>query len=207
MSGSGGEKRRRMVLKEAARGAGKGSRFVGVHLRRGDKRSEVRAVEIVKYMRAIDSVSPPGTAVFVSSDDGRALEKMRKVLEEAGRPVLSLGTAVHRTGHHQAASNRFPVKKNRPRVEALLAEIHALAHADWFVGTFSSNMGRLVHALRDGFEAETSISVDHRWAAGVAFRTFGTNYCAADDANQKFCKAEMERILTRKTKGRTKKHV
>jgi hypothetical protein len=163
------------------------SQYVGVHLRRGDKQKEVRLPPVSAYVAAVEAVSPPSASVFIASDDGRALRELRRALEARGRVVLALGAASARAGHVQAVTNRAATKHNRPLVEALLAEVHALAAADWFVGTFSSNLGRLVHVLRDEKDPETSISLDTRWAPGVAYRTFGTRYCDADDAHPGYC--------------------
>ena len=47
----------------------------------------------------------------------------------------------------------------------LIADLDQLAAADVFVGTCSSNLGRLVMVLRDGLgkTSNTSISLDRPW--------------------------------------------
>lgn len=185
--GHSSDKGTKHLLKFGPTMAGK-EPFVGIHLRRGDKSKEVPDVPLSKYVEAVDIVSPKTASVFIASDDGRALKKLKKLLEKDGRTVLSVHEAVKRKGHTQAKANKTPLKHNRPRVETLLAEIHALAKADWFIGTFSSNMGRLVHTLRHHRAPLTSISLDDRWAPGVAFTTFKSHYCDADDANYEYCK-------------------
>jgi hypothetical protein len=165
-----------------------GMSYVGVHVRRGDKDKEVAFVALTEYIRAVDAVAPASdTPVFVASDDSSVASAL--AILAPGRAIFTLSPAASpaiRGGHDQLAHNRGALKHNRARVEALLAEIHALVHADLFVGSFSSNLGRLVHVLRSA-DAETSISVDDRWAPGVAFRTFGIPYCDAVDANARYC--------------------
>ena len=48
----------------------------------------------------------------------------------------------------------------------LIADLEQLAAADLFVGTCSSNLGRLVMVLRDGLgkDRESAISLDIPWA-------------------------------------------
>ena len=82
--------------------------------------------------------------------------------------------------------NRLSLKQNRPKVLAFLAEIGALTNAHWFIGTFSSNVARTVHVLRDRPQ-NTSVSLDDRWAPGVAWHTFGKPYCFSPNANKKYC--------------------
>lgn len=55
----------------------------------------------------------------------------------------------------------------------VIADLHQLAAADLFVGTFSSNVGRLVFLFRDalGKPRDSSVSVDNPgWWAGRQLR-------------------------------------
>lgn len=161
-------------------------RYVGMHVRRGDKRLEVADVQLMSYARAIrclvrdDDTMP----VFVASDDGAVVAELRMLL--APREVLAVPGVEIRTGHYQIDVNRRYMRRNRAAVTALLAEVVALRQATWFIATFSSNFARMVHVLRDA-PPQTSISLDDRWAPGVAWRTFGKPYCSSPDANHEFC--------------------
>lgn len=51
----------------------------------------------------------------------------------------------------------------------LFTDLHQLARADVFVGTFTSNVGRMVMVLREGFQKErtSAISLDKKyWFSG-----------------------------------------
>jgi hypothetical protein len=159
------------------------TRYVGVHVRRGDKVKEVPNVPLPTFLKAIDAVAPPEMPVFIASDDGATIRAFKAITR---RQVLALPSAVHRIGHVQQITNRIAPKAKADVVDELFAEMHALVRAEWFVGTFSSNMGRLVHVLRSQ-SPETSISLDDRWAPGVAFYTFGQPYCEWEGANRLYC--------------------
>lgn len=178
----------RTGMREVLRQAGvlEGGEYVGVHVRRGDKRKETPNIPIEKYAEAVRMLSGWDEPVFMSSDDGAAVTELRALLP--GRRVLAVSGSSARTGHDQVEMNRRYLKRNYGRVVELLAEVEALAEARVFVGTFSSNLGRFVHVLRKG-EANSSVSLDYRWSPGVAWRSFGQPYCQAEDANMVYCES------------------
>ncbi|KAI0565822.1 Alpha-(1,6)-fucosyltransferase [Gracilaria domingensis] len=158
--------------------------YLAVHIRRGDKAKERPLVPLRRYVEAIKLMQNSNGTVFIATDDGSVIKTMREQL--AGRRVVSVTAAQERKGHIQKLMNRMYLKQNEERVVALLAEIEMMRKATVFIGTFSSNLGRLVHVLRDQ-EAESSVSLDDKWAPGVAFRTFGQNYCGSKQANEVYC--------------------
>lgn len=157
--------------------------YVGLHIRRGDKNKEVPFIPVQQYIEAIDRVVPHHLLIFLSSDDGSVLDEVKALSK---RQVLSLQSLSFRRGHNQRKQNRRSMKSNREPVEELLAEIEVLAVAEWFVGTFSSNMGRLVHILRDELP-EKSLSLDDCWKPGVAHYTFNLPYCDSNLSNPVYC--------------------
>lgn len=178
------ETRERIDEMRTAVGLERVETYVGVHVRRGDKVREVAEVDIAQYVDAVRALSSDSVPVFVASDDGSAVVAMRRRLRD--RVVLAVGGAEGRKGHVQAEVNRRFMKGKYGRVVELLFEVEVLANASVFVGTFSSNLARLVHVLRKEGE-ESSVSLDDRWAPGVAWKTFGMDYCGSKGANQMFC--------------------
>jgi hypothetical protein len=172
-------------------GVAAGLSYIGVHVRRGDKGKEVPFVPLSTYATAINAIAPAAdTPIFLASDDASVASLLAVLLP--ARVILTLTASASPAiagGHDQLKHNKGALKRNRARVEALLAEIDALSAADAFVGSFSSNLGRLVHVLRRA-NANTTISVDDRWGPGVAFRTFGMPYCDAQDANTRYCELQ-----------------
>jgi len=140
-----------------------------------------------KYAKAIDCIGMQKD-VYIASDDSHAVHDLRKILtkKDSNRRIVSLGTGNRMGGHYQAQANRHYLKRNRPRVEALLADIEALRQASAVVATFSSNLARVVHVLR---RDNATVSLDDRWASGSAWRTFHQPYCDSDgDKDALFCK-------------------
>lgn len=146
--------------------------YIGLHVRRGDKKSEVPYVHPNKYVYAVNCIDPHRQlTVYIATDDGSVLPILRALL--APRRVISQPDTLNRRGHIQLHSNRNYLKRNRKIVTALLRDIEALRHANYFVGTFSSNLSRLIHLLR----RNTSYSLDNRWTPGVAWRAFNSKAC------------------------------
>ncbi len=147
--------------------------YIGLHIRRGDKKSEVTPVHAIKYVYAVDCIDPYRKLdIYIATDDGSVLPSLRALL--APRRVITQPDAPARHGHSQLRSNQNYLKRNRHVVTALIGDIEALRHATYFIGTFSSNLSRLVHLLR----RNASFSLDNRWAPGVAWRTFETTSCS-----------------------------
>lgn len=165
-------------------GSENGMRYVGVHLRRGDKMKEVRAIPLEYYAQAVRLMDPGSNRVYVASDDCKAVHKLERLV--VGKQVHSLCDQDN-GGHNQRDWNTLSFKKRRKATIMLLADMIALAKADIFIGTFSSNLGKVVHLLRSQ-KAETTISLDDGWEPGVAWRNFGTRYCDSVGANQQYCR-------------------
>lgn len=164
--------------------------YVALHVRRGDKRKEAKLVALLQYARAVRLVAHAGEPVFVATDDGRVLRTLRGLLP--GHELVALASTKSRRGHLQARQNRIWMKARYDSVVDLLGDVEMMRRARVFVGTFSSNLGRLVHVLRTGDERD-SISLDDRWAPGVAWRTFGQSYCAWPGSNETFCRDWLDR--------------
>lgn len=160
--------------------------YVAVHIRRGDKRTEAKLQSVERYAAALRILAGKGEPIFVATDDGAVLAPLRSML--SGHKVLALAGASARKGHLQARMNRAYMKGRYNDVVDLLAEIEMLRKARVFVATFSSNLARLVHVLRNADERD-SVSLDDRWAPGVAWLTFGQQYCHWPGANETFCKS------------------
>lgn len=160
-------------------------KYVAIHVRRGDKAREVRSVNLRAYADAVTLLARRGEPVFIATDDGSVVPYLRDLLHPSHR-VITLNSVMGRTGHRQGEHNRGWMKTRYGTVVDLLAEIEAMRRARVFIATFSSNLARLVHVLRKADEHD-SISLDDRWAPGVAWLTFGQAYCGWPGANETFC--------------------
>ncbi|KAA8494866.1 Alpha-(1,6)-fucosyltransferase [Porphyridium purpureum] len=162
--------------------------YMGVHIRRGDKYKDAPYVPIAQYVNAIMWAANRYDLrmVYVCSDDFAVINELKDMVR-ARTAATSLRLAIvdtsqsSREGHEQRLSNNARSQNELVGVEMtaqLLLELSLLQRASFFVGTFSSNVGRLVVALRDARAPQTSISLDTAWSPGVAFRSFNTTYCA-----------------------------
>lgn len=170
--------------------------YVGVHIRRGDKINEVSYRPISEYVRVLRTVLKPGEHVFVASDDTRMVAQFRRLLAPDGVNVFTVKGVTRKEGHLQSRHNKQWLKGRYMDVLELVTEIELLKDSRMFIGTFSSNLARLIYDLRkdadgdrdaDGKTIQSSISLDDRWEPGNAWRTFGKPYCEWNYSNPEHC--------------------
>ncbi|CAM9580923.1 unnamed protein product [Hapterophycus canaliculatus] len=177
----------RTILEEDELVSVRDANFVAIHVRRGDKlHREAEKVEVQEYFKAAVSAigqatdSRSGiesiTGVWVSSDDATVLMEARDLV--AGffpnvRPDRVVSISFRSVADEKA---RIPTTTNRmtyDRYVILHAELAMMSAADVFVGTFSSNIARLLYLVREGlgFSRNSTISVDEpSWFAGRRVR-------------------------------------
>lgn len=141
---------------------GAGSIYVGVHIRRGDKSQEVPPVPIEKYAEATKQMcSTVGTrTVFVASDDESARGQLQEQLG-SDFSVLEqrrLSPDAYRL-RGDAARSLPPPDGEEDEEKSVLVDVAALVRAAGFVGTASSNLGRLVFFQRGAGSPSVSLDV------------------------------------------------
>lgn len=127
--------------------------YIALHIRRGDKlRWEADPVSLSSY---ISKISFGGcNTIFVATDDYSCVEYLAKKF-----PSLRFCTSAPfgARGHNQVYFNGLDTLSRRNELVRLIAEVDLLVGSIEFVGSYSSNIGRLVHLLRSG---RASHSVD-----------------------------------------------
>jgi hypothetical protein len=134
--------------------------FIGLHIRRGDKLvSEAKLVELDQYVAAMQETMPQLTRVFIATDDYAVVKEFKE-----RHPQYEIETLCQQTqkGYQQSSHNQASSAAKRAVIHGILADIECLCRAEHFIGTFSSNIGRLI-ALRLGLEKCTSL--DDEWHA------------------------------------------
>jgi hypothetical protein len=122
------------------------SAYFTIHVRRGDKWHEAKATELRDYMAKVDAVNHRQLRkCFVMTDDYGVVTELRREYSELD--IVSLCDASER-GHVQEKFNMQPAEIRRDNTLRMLAELTIAKHGTFFVGTFSSNVGRLVALLR-----------------------------------------------------------
>lgn len=125
-----------------------GDAACGVHIRRGDKKSEYDYMPLESYCQSIRQVvQSSAEVVLIASDDRRAAQELSLLIAPFCKPiVLSDGD-----GYHQATFNREQNSSSRKQhMIRLFAEIELLRRCKNFVGTSTSNIFLLVGSLRAG---------------------------------------------------------
>jgi hypothetical protein len=127
-------------------------RFVGIHIRSGDKLIESTPYELAKYMDLAARSSAVRSA-FIATDDFTNIEKLQKSFPDWDFRFLS---RPHSRGYHQSYFDQLPSLEKRSSLLELFASVEVLARSELFVGTFTSNVGMYVGMRRE----RPSIGVD-----------------------------------------------
>ncbi|CAM9749320.1 unnamed protein product [Ascophyllum nodosum] len=158
--------------------------FLGVHIRRGDKvankeasnhASEEYLVAAESYIVRHSEMSVEDIkGIWVASDDPAALDEVRAVapaiFPNVDNSTIFWAAGGVPDGPAVATVKTRTDKQSYAELVYTFADLHQLTHASVFVGTFSSNIGRLVALLRQNIgkkQASTTISIDRNgWTPG-----------------------------------------
>jgi hypothetical protein len=130
------------------------TQYIGVHIRHGDKSIEMDngLVSTEQYAHAIQKeLDATGlTSVYVASDDPDAADRLKDML---GSKVT--------IWQQYTKSSESRSYDDEGAVLDFLTDVEALRRARVFIGTQSSNTGRLIYYGRS--DGEKSISLDGEW--------------------------------------------
>ena len=120
--------------------------FVSVHVRRGDKVApktwEADAIPVEDYIAEIRRVAPETRRVFVATDDYSGLKAFQARCPSAWE-VFSLCPKENRGYVHlDFGAERSDLKKQQMLL--LFSDLHFLRNSERFIGTYSSNISRLM---------------------------------------------------------------
>ncbi|CAM9858440.1 unnamed protein product, partial [Ectocarpus sp. 12 AP-2014] len=168
------------ILRESEVASVRSGRYIAIHVRRGDKLlKEASRTEVPVYLQAAASFLGNSTegaggsnsiiGLWVASDDSGVLPEV-KALASSFFPnvqderVVSISFSTKGPAQH-GKNDKLPTTSHLMTYElyvGLHAELHMMSHADVFVGTFSSNIGRLVYLMREvnGLPRNSTLSVD-----------------------------------------------
>lgn len=109
--------------------------YAAIHVRRGDKATEVQHTPVQDYM---DKLGDGCRNLFVATDDYSVVEEIRELYPEW--VIWTLCTTSER-GYMQSAADKESVEEKERNMITLFATIEVLNNATKFVGTYSSNIG------------------------------------------------------------------
>lgn len=121
------------------------NKYNGVHIRLGDKETEVNIFEITDYLNKLKDKSNCKN-LFVLTDDYRAIEELKKL--EPSYNIYSLCQS-HERGYVHSEFVKMKDSNKRAAMLRLFASMEILKKGECFVGTYSSNPGMFLGALMD----------------------------------------------------------
>jgi len=122
-----------------------GQEYNVLQIRRGDKSIEAKPVEVAQYVSRLAKLQTNSDkAVFVMTDDCRTVDEVKKMLSSTSVKSLCVS---EEAGHDQATFNSLPPQKKLDATIKLLTEIEIARNSNYFIGTFSSNIPRLIYLL------------------------------------------------------------
>ena len=134
-----------------------------IHIRRGDKFKEARAIPLEKYLMIIGR-NRSSPKIFVVSDDSTVVEQLRRL--KPRWKFVSLDEFYPRRrkilGHFQANFNRLSREQKRNETRFLMCELQILIDSPYVLCGMSSNICRLIQILRHQHPS-TVISLDRSW--------------------------------------------
>jgi hypothetical protein len=134
-------------------------KYVGVHIRHGDKYLEAAPASTPEYVAMIreDLQLNNLSLVYVASDDGQAAGVLREQLDRSE----GLARVAEQERLAEGSYDWSEVYKDEAALQALLVDIEGLRRAKVFLGTASSNIGRLVYSLRGESSLSSSLDYDN----------------------------------------------
>ncbi len=127
-----------------------GEPYIAIHVRRGDKlREDDRLYEIEEYISILTDHNKHKKIrnVFVLTDDFRAYSQLKEALADAF--VFSFVTKQQR-GYDESVHDFYPLAEKHKRLVDFLVDIEIARHSDFFIGSFTSNLFRLVCYFKRG---------------------------------------------------------
>jgi hypothetical protein len=131
------------------------SPYISVHVRGGDKvGTEMDNISPLKYINAILHYANKYNInnIFYASDD---LNKLNCIISEL--PQYNHYRLNNKYCHHQNSFNQLSIENKQSEFSLFMNEIMLLKNSFYFIGTYSSNVGRFVTVLKS---LNTSSSLD-----------------------------------------------
>eukprot|EP00903_Cladosiphon_okamuranus_P007639 g7408.t1 len=172
------------VVRAAGSGVFERSPFLALHIRRGDKvrLGEAEKHDCTEYLDAAVAYLDGNHSqlrvtdirgIWVASDEAGVVDRIKEIAQSY-LPNVQKSAIVWASGGVEGGPkiNRTATRTDKETYGGFvytLADLHQCTKADVFVGTFSSNMGRLLVLLRESIglkPRDSAISVDRSWTAG-----------------------------------------
>ena len=133
--------------------------FAAIHIRRGDKLiNEAQKFEVEDYIQIHVEKKLQTNKFFIASD---SFDVIREFTTKYPNKIVETNIEEGEGGHLQSTFNKQDKKTRYYKTLGVIKDIDALSRSESFVGTYSSNIGRLVCLLRNN---QKCYSVDNEWS-------------------------------------------
>lgn len=135
--------------------------YIGIHIRRGDKitSGEMAEIGLIKYIDAIRKKENLSRNIYIATDDISVMDSLNEILVPEGF-YLFFNNSVVQTGFDEFAFNNKDKRGRYVDTLNMLLDMDILIHSTFFIGTYSSNVSRVV-PLYIGFD--NCLSLDENW--------------------------------------------
>ena len=137
------------------------SNYIGVHIRRGDKitSEEMKEIHLDNYVNTIVAHKTISTNVYIATDDVSIINDLMPKLSGLGFN-LYYNTFNQSQGFNEASYNQASRQVKREETLNVLLDMEVLIHAKFFIGTYTSNLSRVVPFF---LGLDHCISLDNDW--------------------------------------------
>ena len=135
--------------------------YISVHIRRGDKitSQEMQEIRIGKYVSSILEHKAVNTNVYIATDDVSIIDELKQQLAPHGICVF-YNNQNQSQGFNEATFNRFSRQARYEEMLNVLLDMEVLVHAKFFIGTYTSNLSRVVPFF---LGLDHCVSLDNDW--------------------------------------------
>lgn len=135
--------------------------YIGVHIRRGDKitSKEMQEMHLDLYVNTIINYKGISSNVYIATDDTSIINVIKEKLCLNGFNIF-YNSLNRSTGFNEAVFNHSSKQERREETINVLLDMEVLIHSDFFIGTYTSNLSRVVPFF---LGLDKCISLDNDW--------------------------------------------
>lgn len=135
--------------------------YIGVHIRRGDKISskEMQNIHVDKYVNSIANYKDISSNVYIATDDTSIIDEIKNKLSSHGFNVFH-NSQNKSQGFNEANFNHSSKQARQEDTLNVLLDMEVLIHSLYFIGTYTSNLSRVVPFF---LGLDKCVSLDNDW--------------------------------------------
>lgn len=136
-------------------------KYIGIHIRRGDKitSQEMQEIHLDKYVNTILRYKDISANVYVATDDVSIIQDIKKKLENQG--ICIYYNSLNKSqGFNESDFNHADKQTRYQETINVLLDMEVLIQCSFFIGTYTSNLSRVVPFF---LGLDKCISLDNDW--------------------------------------------